>query len=65
MQDIILGRMWADHHQRIYGDAGHAQDHSASPAERRAADPLPPVGKAIMLALAVSVASIGASVTLA
>ena len=38
---------------------------AAAPAKARDADPLPPIGKAMVLALAVGVASVGATVAVA
>lgn len=61
MQDIILARVWADHHQRVYGDHGEMPGAAATPAERSGADPLPTAGKALVLALAASMASLGSS----
>jgi hypothetical protein len=58
MQDIILARVWADHHQRAYGDAGELPAAATRPAGR---DRLPAAGKAMALALAASVASLGSS----
>lgn len=58
MQDIILARVWADHHQRVYGDS--APDVSGDPARARS-DALPATAKAMVLALAASMASLGSS----
>lgn len=58
MQDIILARVWSDHHQRIYGDGDPAPG-SGTPRTR--SDALPIVAKAMVLALAASMASLGSS----
>ena len=58
MQDIILARVWSDHHQRVYGDSDQVPD---SGKARSKADSLPIVAKAMMLALAASMASLGSS----
>jgi len=61
MQDIILARVWADHHQRVYGDSDELLGAKAVPAARSGRDPLPAAGKAMVLALAASLASLGSS----
>jgi len=58
MQDIILARVWADHHQRVYGDSEQTQRFGAA---RSGSDTLPTAAKALILALAASMASLGSS----
>ncbi len=61
MQDIILGRVWADHHQRIYGSDIEAPDDGAARTARTAPGSVPVAGKAIVLAVVASMASLGSS----
>lgn len=61
MQDIILGRIWADHHQRVYGDAGEPIETRSRPARLPDAASLPAAGKALVLALGASLISLGSS----
>ncbi len=58
MQDIILARIWTDHHQRVYG---HSVSQAGDGAPRATSDALPPAAKAMVLALAASMASLGSS----
>lgn len=67
MQDMILSRMWADHHRRIYGEKSRPQRAANTPSTAlRATDAAPLAGKMLAggLALAMSYATVGASVSL-
>ncbi len=61
MQDIILARVWTDHHQRVYGDSNELLGARTAPASRMGGATLPVAGKAMVLALAASMASLGSS----
>jgi hypothetical protein len=65
MKDAFLDRMWADHHERFSADLGRALDKVPARLRASAGDPLPVVGRAMALVLAVSLASLSFGLTLA
>ncbi len=67
MQDMILSRIWTEHHQRIYGENGQRPPQAANQPALRMGDSLPIAGKLLagVLALAMSYTTLGASVSLA
>lgn len=63
MQDAILGRMWADHHERFSTDLSNGLGTLGARLRKAEADRLPLVGRALALVLAVSAASLSVGST--
>ena len=65
MKDAMLGRLWAEHHDRFSADFGRAIDRLGARMRSADGDTLPLVGRALALVLAVSLASLSLGSTLA
>ncbi len=65
MKDAFLDRMWVDHHERFSSDVWNAVDNAKARLTGAAGDPLPMVGRAMALVLAVSLASLSLGATIA
>lgn len=65
MKDAFLDRMWVDHHERFSTDLGGALDKAQARLRGAEGDPLPMVGRAMALVLAVSLASLSLGATIA
>jgi hypothetical protein len=59
------GRLWAELHEAFSADLGRRLDRVAAKLKTRRTDPLPAVGRAMALVLAVSVTSLSLGATLA
>ena len=65
MRDAMDARIWTEHHDAFSADLARRLDRAAARLRTRRTDPLPAVGRAMALVLAISVTSLSLGATIA